>query len=527
MIASANDNHPGVIGTPVVAPGRRLWPRVTGFVLLLAAIAGGGYYTYLRNETPATGAAGAGPAGADAKKGGGRFGAGPASVVAATARTDGMDVRLNALGNVVPRNSVVVRPRVDGPLLRVHFKEGQIIKAGQLLAEIDPQPLQVALAQANGQLARDQALLQNAQIDLQRYKSLLATDSIATQQVDTQESTVRQYQGVVASDRGQVDAAKLQLSYTRITAPITGQVGLRQVDPGNIVRTADANGLVSITQMDPITVVFAIPEAQVSTVLKRLREESEVPVEAWDSGQKLRLGAGKLLSTDNQIDSATGTLKLKAEFPNQERSLFPNQFVNVRMLLGREEGLVVVPAAAVQRGAQGTFAYVVKEDSTVSMRQVRTGIVDGDRVAIASGLKAGERVVIDGADKLREGGKVEVIDRNTPPPGSRSPGEGRRNRGDGKGGERKAGETKAGETKAGETKAGAAKAGAAGSGQGARTDGGAVAPADADREERRRRYRDIMENGTDAQKAEATRRFRERMEANKAAESGAPAKAAP
>ncbi len=511
MSSPQHDEKPALIGTPALPSGgggkRTAW--IVAMLAVLTAAGAGGYYYY-------AGSSGANPAGAtagsgagEAKKGGGRFGGAdrPMPVVAATVRTESMDLRLAALGNVVPRNSVVVRSRVDGPLLRLHFKEGQQIKAGQLLAEIDPLPLQASMAQMTGQFARDEALLANAQIDLERYKGLLATDSIAKQQVDTQQATVRQYQGIVAGNRGQVDAAKLQLSYTRITAPISGQVGLRQVDPGNIIRASDANGLVSITQMDPITVVFAIPEAQVATVIKRMREETSVPVEAWDSTQKIRLGAGKLISTDNQIDASTGTLKLKAEFSNADGLLFPNQFVNVRVLLGQEKDLVVVPVPAVQRGSQGTFAYVVKADSTVSMRPVKTGTVDGERIAIASGLVAGERVVIDGADKLREGAKVEVVDRNTPPPGARPPGEGRRKGGDTKGG-------------------GAAKPDGAATAAPTPTGPGksAAAPSDdADREERRRRFREVMENGTEEQKAEMRQRLRERQ----AAGGGAPGKAAP
>ena len=383
---------------------------------------------------------------------------------------------------------------------------------------------------------------------------IIPQNNFGTGRLDTQEAAVRQYQGVVAANRGLVDAARLQLSYTRITAPISGQVGLRQVDPGNIVRASDANGLVSITQMDPITVVFAIPEAQVATVIKRMREDASVPVEAWDNTQKIRLGLGKLISTDNQIDVATGTLKLKAEFSNTDGLLFPNQFVNVRVLLGQETDLVVVPVPAVQRGSQGTFAYVVKADSTVTMRPVKTGLVDGERIAIASGLAAGERVVIDGADKLREGAKVEVMDRNTPPPGARAPGEGRR-RGEGKGrneskggGEGNAavdgkGGTADGKAPEGkpearpEGKSGAAKAdrpatpgaaapaaiasGASGATPSAAAPGGA--PGDAEREERRRRNREIMENGAEEQKAELRQRFRERQGAG----GGPPAKGAP
>ena len=537
MSSPQQDEKPALIGTPAL-PGGGTRKRIAWIVAVLAmvAAAGGGYYYYANSSgaNPSGAPAGAGGAG-DFKKGGGRFGGADRAmpVVAATVRTESMDLRLAALGNVVPRNSVVVRSRVDGPLLRLHFKEGQQVRAGQLLAEIDPLPLQASMAQMTGQFARDQALLANAQIDLERYKGLLATDSIAKQQVDTQEATVRQYQGIVAGNRGQVDAAKLQLSYTRITAPISGQVGLRQVDPGNIVRASDANGLVSITQMDPITVVFAIPEAQVATVIKRMREDASVPVEAWDSTQKIRLGQGRLISTDNQIDATTGTLKLKAEFPNTEGLLFPNQFVNVRMLLGQEKDLIVVPVPAVQRGSQGTFAYVVKPDSTVTMRPVKTGLVDAERISITSGLAAGERVVVDGADKLREGAKVEVIDRNAPPPGARPPGEGRRKGGDGKGAGAARPDGAAGATAPGQAPSGKAAAPAAASPAAAASTpvppaapasaAPGAAPGDAEREERRRRFREVMENGTEEQKAEMRQRLRERQ----AAGGGTPGKGAP
>ena len=420
--------------------------RILIVVLGVAVLAGGGYYWYHQRNSPpdATGAAGPdgapkdgggkGGAGKGAGKGGGRFGAGSGvtPVLAATAYKGNIDVRLTALGTVTPRNNVTVRTRVDGPLLRVLFKEGQLVKAGDLLAEIDPLPLQASLTQAAGQLARDQALLQNAQIDLERYQGLMATDSIPKQQLDTQAATVRQYQGTVATDRGQVEAARLQLSYARILAPISGQVGLRLIDPGNIVRSGDSNGLVTITQLDPITVVSSIPEVSVPALLKRIREGGEVPVEAWDSGMKTMLAKGKLLSTDNQIDTSTGTLKLKAEFANPTGILFPNQFVNVRVLIGQDSDVVIVRQSAIQRGAQGTYVYVINADSSVSVRVVTLGTVDGERIAIASGLEVGERVVVDGADKLREGAKIEVIERNANAntPGA-TPG-----KGDGKGGRR-------------------------------------------------------------------------------------------
>jgi multidrug efflux system membrane fusion protein len=418
------------------------------WLLVLAAIGGGAYYYYfVRGQG---GGAASGPAGQADQKGGaarkgGPGGDRPTPVVAAPVKTDTLDVRLTALGTVTPRNMVTVHTRVDGPLLKVYFTEGQMVKAGQLLAEIDPLPLKAALAQAEGQLMRDQALLQNALVDLERYKGLIATDSVPKQQYDTQVATVAQYRGIVLTDQGQVDSARLSLSWAHIASPISGQVGLRQVDPGNIVKAADTTGLVIITQMDPTTVVAAIPEGQVPALLRRMRDSAEVPVEAWDAGLRRVLATGKLLSTDNQIDTTTGTLKLKAEFANPNLVLFPNQFVNVRVLLGQETNAIVIPQSAVQRGSQnGVYAFVIKDDSTVTVRPLKLGTVDGERVGVSSGLSVGERVVVDGADKLKEGAKVEVIDR-TAAPGTAPPGAaGGSGKGSGKGGRRRGDGTKAG-----------------------------------------------------------------------------------
>ncbi|MGA0611937.1 MdtA/MuxA family multidrug efflux RND transporter periplasmic adaptor subunit [Caldimonas sp. KR1-144] len=332
-------------------------------------------------------------------------------VIAATARVAPLDVRISALGTVTPRNTVTVHPRVDGQLARVLFREGQIVKAGDVLAEIDPRPFQTTLANAEGQLARDLAQLQNAEGDLARYRSLLAQDSIARQQVDNQEALVRQYQGTVAADRATVADARLQLGYTRVLAPIGGRVGLRQVDAGNLVRGSDTTGLVVITEVQPISVVFPIAQDHLPAVLKRLNAGAKLAVEAWDREGRIKLGSGMLLTVDNQIDVATGTVKLKAEFPNTDGALFPNQFVNVKLLVDTLTDAIQIPSAGVQRGAPGTFAYVVKQDSTVTMRPLKLGQADGDRVAVVEGLQAGERVVIDGADRLRDGAKVEVIDR--------------------------------------------------------------------------------------------------------------------
>jgi multidrug efflux system membrane fusion protein len=330
-------------------------------------------------------------------------------VVAAAARKGSIDVAISALGTVTPRNMVTVRSRVDGELLRVAFSEGQMVKTGELLAEIDPRPFEVQLTQALGQLAKDQALLKNAQVDLERYKTLLAQDSISGQQVDTQESLVRQYEAAIKTDQGAVDNAKLQLTYSRITAPISGRVGLRQVDPGNMIHASDSNGLVVITQLQPITVLYPIPEDNLPRVMKRMQSGETVPVEAFDRAQKYKLGVGKLVTIDNQIDTTTGTVKLRAEFPNPDLALFPNQFVNVRMVVETMSDATLVPSSAIQRGAPGTFVYVVKNDNTVSVVPIKLGPVQGETTAIESGVAPGDNVVVDGADKLREGAKVELV----------------------------------------------------------------------------------------------------------------------
>ena len=327
-------------------------------------------------------------------------------VVAEAAKKSDVNVYLNGLGTIVPLKTVTVRSRVDGELVAVHFTEGQMVKAGDLLAEIDPRPFQVQLMQAEGQLARDQALLANARIDLERYQTLFTQDSIAKQQVDTQAALVRQYEGTLRTDQSAIDNARLQLTYARVTAPITGRLGLRQVDPGNVVRAGDANGLVVITQLQPVAAIFTIPQDEIGLVVNRKTEK--LPVEAWDRENRNRIATGALITLDNQIDPTTGTVKLKAEFPNGDGSLFPNQFVNVRMRVDTLKDRTVVPIAAVQRGAQGMFVYVVKDDSTVSVRPVKVGAADGPVVAIDAGVEPGERVVTDGVDRLREGAKVET-----------------------------------------------------------------------------------------------------------------------
>ncbi|MBF0506273.1 MAG: MdtA/MuxA family multidrug efflux RND transporter periplasmic adaptor subunit [Nitrospirae bacterium] len=333
-------------------------------------------------------------------------------VAASAARKGDVGVYLSGLGTVTPVNTVTVKSRVDGELINVFFREGQIVKEGDTLAQIDPRPFQVQLTQAEGQMVRDQALLKNAQLDLQRYRVLAAQDSIPRQQLDTQEYLVHQYEGAVKTDQGNIDNAKLQLTYSRITSPLSGRVGLRLVDPGNIVHATDANGLAVITQLQPITVVFPIPEDNLSEVLGRLKKGAHLTVEAYDREQKQKLATGYLLTIDNLIDPATGTVKFKAIFPNKDNELFPNQFVNARLLVKMESGVIIVPASAIQRGPHGTFVYVVKADHTAGVRPVTTGAADNNDISVTAGLVAGELVVFDGAERLREGSKVELRDQN-------------------------------------------------------------------------------------------------------------------
>ncbi|MFT3990906.1 MAG: efflux RND transporter periplasmic adaptor subunit [Luteolibacter sp.] len=330
----------------------------------------------------------------------------PVTISTAAAQEADFEEWTTVSGTVTPLEQVTVRARVDGELIKVHFNEGTFVKEGDLLAEIDPRPYQVIFDQAKGQRARDMALLENARADLQRYEILLKQDSIAKQQVDSQLSLVHQYEAALESDTAQIAAAQLNLDYTRIVAPLGGRVGLRQVDPGNLIRASDANGLVTLTKMDPISILFAVPQELIGTLVGDLQVKKEVPVEAVSGDQSTVLAKGKLLTTDNQIDAVSGTLKLKAVFSNPEGKLFPNQFVNVRILLRVSPKSVVVPANAVQESSKGSFVYFVKPDNTVTMRDVSVGATYRETTRVLSGLQTGDQVVTAGVDRLREGSKI-------------------------------------------------------------------------------------------------------------------------
>lgn len=418
---------------------RKRWvqPVLIAVILLVVAVGAWLAWDWTHTSSPAVQAAKA------AKAKGGRFGGGDPSkaqpVTAVAAKVGDINVVQTALGTVLAARTSTVHARVDGLLLKVAYKEGELVLPGAFLAQIDPAPFQVALEQAEGQLARDVATLNNARLDLERYRTLLAQDSIAGQQADQQAAQVKTLEGTVKMDQAQVDNAKLQLSYTHISAPIGGRLGLRQVDEGNIVHSSDANGVAVITQVNPIAVVFTIPQDTLPPVLARLRKGEKPAVDAWDRDQKEILSKGTLISTDNQIDVTTGTVKLKAEFPNPDGKLFPNQFVNVRMVVDTHHGVVIVPSAAIQRNAQGTLVWVVRDDSTVAARQVVTGPTEGASTEVTSGLKDGERVITDGIDRIREGAKVEVVQPGAPRPRAAPPGDAKQgkrglHKGGGKGG---------------------------------------------------------------------------------------------
>ncbi|MCT4706825.1 MdtA/MuxA family multidrug efflux RND transporter periplasmic adaptor subunit [Enterobacteriaceae bacterium H16N7] len=347
------------------------------------------------------------------KQGGGRRGmrgGALAPVQAATATSEAVPRYLTGLGTITAANTVTVRSRVDGQLLAIHFQEGQQVKAGDLLAEIDPSQFKVALAQAQGQLAKDQATLSNARRDLSRYQQLVKTNLVSRQEMDAQQALVNESVGTVKADQAAVASAQLQLDWSRITAPIDGRVGLKQVDVGNQISSGDTTGIVVLTQTHPIDLIFTLPESNIATVVQAQKAGKTLSVEAWDRTNKTKLSSGTLLSLDNQIDATTGTIKLKARFTNEDDALFPNQFVNARMLVDTQQDAVVIPAAALQMGNEGNFVWVLNSENKVSKHLVTTGIQDSQKVVISAGLSAGDKVVTDGIDRLTEGAKVEVVE---------------------------------------------------------------------------------------------------------------------
>lgn len=389
---------------------RRRWVWVAVACVVIAGI---GIYWYTTRTPSADGASpgsGTPAAGSGYSKGkGGRSAAQQnVPVVVQPVKTGDIGVYINGLGAVTPLATVTIKTRVDGELMQVLFKEGQIVRKGDLLAIIDPRTYEAALLQAEGQMVRDKALLENAKIDLQRYKTLFEQDSVAQQIVATQESLVTQYVGTVKIDQAAIDTAKVNLIYCHITSPVTGRVGLRQVDPGNIVHAADTTGIVIVTQLQPISVVYTMPEDNIPAVMKRLQAGEKLEVDSWDRADTTKIASGTLLTMDNLVDPTTGTVKLRAGFENEKFALFPSQFVNTHMLTETKHNALLIPTAAIQRGTPGTFVYVVKPDQTVSVQVIKLGTSEADRAEVLSGVTAGEMVVVDGADKLREGAKVEI-----------------------------------------------------------------------------------------------------------------------
>ncbi len=383
------------------------WIAALGIVIVAGA---GLWYWHDRSASQTTAAAGQDSASPAGRHRGGRSGGALAPVQAATAVKQAVPRYLTGLGTVTAANTVTVRSRVNGQLLAIHFREGQQVKAGDLLTEIDPSQFKVALAEAQGQLAKDNATLANARRDLARYQQLIKTNVASRQELDTQQSLVTQTAGTVKADEASVASAQLQLDWTRITAPIDGRVGLKQVDIGNQISTSDTTGIVVLTQTHPIDLVFTLPESDIATVVNSQKAGQPLTVEAWDRTNKQKLSVGQLLSLDTQIDTTTGTIKLKARFTNQDDALFPNQFVNARLLVDTQQDAVVIPAAALQMGNEGNFVWVLNDKNKVSKHTVVPGIQNSQQVVVSAGLSAGDRVVTDGIDRLTEGASVEVVE---------------------------------------------------------------------------------------------------------------------
>jgi len=407
----------------VASEPRSLLRRYRGWLFLLAALLVLGFLIvrhHHHQQQIAAQMSGRGAGRGGARGGGGGPGggqSGPVAVTVAAVSSGDIQVKIPALGTVTPLATVTVKTQVSGQLQKIAFQEGQLVRAGDFLAQIDPRPFEAALDQARGNLKRDQALLADARLDLKRFEELIAEDSIAQQQLDTQRALVDQYIGTVESDEASVKSAQVNLQYTHIVSPVTGRVGLRQVDQGNYVTPGDANGIVVVTQLQPITAIFAVPEDNVPTLMQRLHEGATLTAEAWDRSNTSKLADGKVLTIDNQIDTTTGTIKLRAQFDNQDGRLFANQFVNIQLLVNVLDNQTVMPNSAAHRGAPNgvvsTFVYLVNPDSTVSVRPVTLGVVDGEQVSVLKGLSPGDIVVTEGGDRLRDGATV-LLPANTP-----------------------------------------------------------------------------------------------------------------
>jgi membrane fusion protein, multidrug efflux system len=466
-------SEPVLSGPSPKTPRKRGLIWLVSFLVIVALV---GYAVWRANQPQPVANNGATGRGGGGARGGGRGAGvtGPIPVVVATVGRSSVPVVLNGLGNVTAYYTDTVTSRVDGQIMKVDFNEGDTVKSGQTLFEIDPRPYQVALAQAQGTLAHDQAVLAEAQVDFDRYKTAFARNAIAKQQLDDQEQVVAQDEGTVKQDQANVDNAKLQLAYADVQAPITGVVGLRLVDPGNMVHGASGTGLVVITQLQPIAVLFTIPEDSLPQVTQKLRAGAHLPVDAYNRDDSQRIASGKLLTVDNQIDNTTGTSKLKAVFDNKDNALFPQQFVNIHLLVDTLQNQLVVPNVAVQNGQQGTFVYLVDDNSHVRLRPVQVGIVTDKVSDILSGLNDGDRVVVDGTDRLVDGAQVRIrpagMPDNSQPGAGGGSGRGRDGRGGRRGGDNTAaaGGAGAGAVAASTANDGGANAAAGGGGDGGR-----------------------------------------------------------
>lgn len=392
---------PGSIPEPAAAPPppARKKRGFVGWIVFLVVLGAGAAVVWHRIEQPTA---------ETSQQAMGRPGA-PQTVRVATIDTGDMPIALNELGTVTPFETVTIKTQISGKLESVGFAEGQMVKQGDFIAQIDPKPYEAALAQAKGQLAKDQALLAQAESNLERYETLSRQDSISKQQVTDQQALVAQDQAAIQTDQAQIQTAQINLDYTHIVSPITGRTGLRQVDPGNYLQPTDASGIVVITELDPISVVFSVPEDSLPQIAARLKSGADLGVTAYDRANVTKLAEGRLTTYDSQVDTTTGTIKMRATFANPDGALFPNQFVNVRLLVDTLKGAVLAPNAAVQIGPSGDFVYVLNADGTVAKRDVAVGPADGRVTTITSGLSAGDKVVIDGVDRLRDGAKVTVV----------------------------------------------------------------------------------------------------------------------